>query len=85
MATSTNDRKASLSVHEDADAVSTLGSAEERLMQLTAESPVFWKNRNLLFLYLLMIPGCIVPSVTLGFDSAMMNGLQAVPSWDACE
>lgn len=32
-----------------------------------------------------MIPGCLVPSLTLGFDSAMMNGLQAVATWQECE
>jgi hypothetical protein len=31
-----------------------------------------------------MIPGCLVPAVTLGFDSAMMNGLQVAETWIAC-
>jgi hypothetical protein len=42
--------------------------------------PKFYKNRILLILYLLIIPGCLVPSLALGFDSAMMNGLQSVPA-----
>ncbi|KAL3491547.1 general substrate transporter [Aspergillus germanicus] len=54
---------------------------DARLQQLAQEAPPFYKNRNLLIVYLLMIPGCLVPSVTLGFDSAMMNGLQAVDTW----
>lgn len=62
-----------------------LKTIDARLQQLSQECPPFYRNRNLLKLYLLMIPGCIVPAVTLGFDSSMMNGLQAVPSWDNCK
>ncbi|KAH6869694.1 general substrate transporter [Thelonectria olida] len=62
----------------DADVLDT----GERIQQLANDCPPFYRNRNLLTLYLLMIPGCLVPAVTLGFDGAMMNGLQAVPSWD---
>ncbi|KAJ5704622.1 hypothetical protein N7536_000311 [Penicillium majusculum] len=54
----------------------------QRIQSLADECPPFYRNRNLLILYLLMIPGCLVPAITLGFDGAMMNGLQAVPSWD---
>lgn len=57
----------------------------ERIQKLADECPPFYRNRNLLTLYLLMIPGCLVPAITLGFDGAMMNGLQAVPSWDNCK
>jgi hypothetical protein len=63
----------------------TLSEIDGRLQEMAAESVPFYKNSNLLKLYLLMIPGCLVPSVTLGFDSAMMNGLQAVPAWNICE
>ncbi|KAF9873874.1 hypothetical protein CkaCkLH20_08608 [Colletotrichum karsti] len=59
----------------------TDANVEARLQQLVREAPPFYRSRNLLNLYLLMIPGCLVPSVTLGFDSAMMNGLQAVATW----
>lgn len=54
------------------------------IQKLADECPPFHRNRNLFILYLLMIPGCLVPAITLGFDGAMMNGLQAVPSWDVC-
>lgn len=53
---------------------SELQSVEAKLRQLTDESPAFYKNHNLLILYLLIIPGALVPAVTLGFDGAMMNG-----------
>ncbi|KAL3456426.1 general substrate transporter [Aspergillus heterothallicus] len=58
-------------------------TVDARLQQLAQESPPFYKNHNLLTLYLWLIPGCLVPAVTLGFDSAMMNGLQAVDTWVA--
>ncbi|CAG8212866.1 unnamed protein product [Penicillium olsonii] len=54
----------------------------QRIQSLADSCPPFYHNRNLRILYLLMIPGCMIPAITLGFDGAMMNGLQAVPSWD---
>lgn len=56
-----------------------------RLQKLAEQCPSFYKNGNLLRLYLLMIPGCLVPAITLGFDATMINGLQAVTLWDTCE
>ncbi|KAL4885195.1 general substrate transporter [Aspergillus karnatakaensis] len=56
-------------------------NVDAQLLALAEAAPPFFLNRNLLSLYLRMIPGCIVPAVTLGFDSAMMNGLQAVDTW----
>ncbi|KAJ7618656.1 hexose transporter [Roridomyces roridus] len=38
---------------------------------------------NLRILYLLLFPTCIGVEMTSGFDSSMMNGLQAVDSWDS--
>lgn len=58
---------------------------DDRITELAAQAPPFWKNSNLFKLYLLMIPGCLFPAITLGFDAAMMNGLQAVPRWDQCK
>ncbi|KAH8900914.1 general substrate transporter [Thozetella sp. PMI_491] len=42
----------------------------------------FYKNRNLLRLYLLMIPGTLIVSATMGYDGSMMNGIQAVERWN---
>ncbi|KAG5730071.1 Lactose permease, partial [Termitomyces sp. T112] len=42
----------------------------------------WYKKPNLRLLYLLMFPTCIGVEMTSGFDSSMMNGLQAVDSWD---
>ncbi|CDO77212.1 hypothetical protein BN946_scf184747.g25 [Trametes cinnabarina] len=48
------------------------------------EDKVPWyKKRNLRMLYVLMFPTCIGIEMTSGFDSSMMNGLQAVPTWDS--
>jgi hypothetical protein len=60
-------------------------NVDQRIQELSQNCGPFYKNRNLLRLYLLLIPGCLVPAITLGFDAAMMNGLQAVPSWDSCK
>ncbi|KAK7695787.1 hypothetical protein QCA50_000424 [Cerrena zonata] len=47
-----------------------------------AEDKVPWyKKPNLRGLYLLMFPTCIGIEMTSGFDSSMMNGLQAVGTW----
>ncbi|CAI7653877.1 unnamed protein product [Penicillium bialowiezense] len=54
---------------------------DERLQALIQSSLPFYRKRNLTTLYLLMIPGCLLPAVTLGFDAAMMNGLQAIETW----
>ncbi|KAJ5652988.1 hypothetical protein N7507_010414 [Penicillium longicatenatum] len=63
-------------------ALEVMGSIDQRIISLAQDCPPFYKNRNLLVLYLLMIPGCLVPAITLGFDSAMMNGLQEIPAWE---
>lgn len=42
----------------------------------------WYKKPNLRLLYLLMFPTCLGVEMTSGFDSSMINGLQAVNSWD---
>ncbi|THG93118.1 hypothetical protein EW026_g8027 [Hermanssonia centrifuga] len=54
------------------------------ISRLVAEDKVPWyQKRNLRMLYLLMFPTCIGIEMTSGFDSSMMNGLQAVNSWES--
>ncbi|CAH0020325.1 unnamed protein product [Clonostachys rhizophaga] len=60
----------------------TVEEFDNFIQQEAAKCPAFYKCPNLLKLYLLMASGCLLPAVTLGFDSSMMNGLQAVPAWD---
>ncbi|GJE87512.1 hexose transporter [Phanerochaete sordida] len=48
-----------------------------------ADNTPWYRKRNLRLLYLVMFPTCIGIEMTSGFDSSMMNGLQAVDSWNA--
>ncbi|KAF9236182.1 hypothetical protein BU15DRAFT_77159 [Melanogaster broomeanus] len=50
--------------------------------RLAQQDKVPWyKKPNLRLLYLIMLPTCIGVEMTSGFDSSMLNGLQAVNSW----
>ncbi|KAF9234363.1 major facilitator superfamily domain-containing protein [Melanogaster broomeanus] len=50
--------------------------------RLAQQDKVPWyKKPNLRLLYLIMFPTCIGVEMTSGFDSSMLNGLQAVTSW----
>lgn len=57
-------------------------AADPRLSNIARADPIKWyKKRNLRFLYLIMVPCCLGVEWTSGFDSSMMNSLQAVQSW----
>jgi hypothetical protein len=43
-----------------------VSDADALLRELSAAAPPFYKNRNLLILYLLIIPGGLLPSASLG-------------------
>ncbi|KAI9574379.1 general substrate transporter [Boletus coccyginus] len=61
---------------------SQLESNNAIVSQLARQDKVPWyKKPNLRLLYLLMFPTCLGVEMTTGFDSSMLNGLQAVPSW----
>lgn len=70
---------------EDVDDRQDVLAIDARLQTLVEESQPFYRKRNLFTLYLLMVPGCLVPALTLGFDGAMMNGLQAIKTWNECK
>ncbi|KAL3476994.1 general substrate transporter [Aspergillus californicus] len=74
-------KRQSIELVEHASKDVEISDVDARLQELSQTAPPFYKNHNLLILYLRMIPGCLVPAVTLGFDGAMMNGLQAVDTW----
>ncbi|KAJ7079434.1 hexose transporter [Mycena belliarum] len=58
-------------------------ASEAIVTRLAAEDTVPWYRKpNLRILYLILLPTCIGVEMTSGFDSSMMNGLQAVDSWD---
>lgn len=58
---------------------------DPRLTRIAQADKVPWyKKPNLRFLYLILIPTCLGVEWTSGFDSSMMNSLQAVQSWIDC-
>lgn len=56
---------------------------EEGIIQkLVKNDKVRWWNKpNLRTLYLLLVPFCLFIESTSGFDSSMMNGMQALNYW----
>lgn len=66
-----------------------IGAKEEhvdpRLTRIAqADTKPWYKKPNLRFLYLILIPTALGVEWTSGFDSSMMNSLQAVKSWVDC-
>ncbi len=66
-----------------------IGAKEEhvdpRLTRIAqADTKKWYKKPNLRFLYLILIPTALGVEWTSGFDSSMMNSLQAVKSWVDC-
>lgn len=60
-------------------------SDDDRLSKIAeADTKPWYKKPNLRFLYLILVPTGLGVEWTSGFDSSMMNSLQAVPSWVAC-
>ncbi|KAF6751549.1 hexose transporter [Ephemerocybe angulata] len=63
--------------------VPIIPATDDTVSRLVAQDYTPWyKKPNLRLLYLLFFPTCIGVEMTSGFDSSMMNGLQAVDSWD---
>ncbi|CAF3592852.1 unnamed protein product [Fusarium graminearum] len=44
-------------------------------------STSLFKNPSLMRLYLLLIPGSLIVSAAMGYDSSLMNGIQGVNRW----
>lgn len=42
---------------------------DQKIQELAASAPPFYRNKNLLRLYLLVIPSCLAAAITLGFDA----------------
>lgn len=62
------------------------GGADPIVTRIVAQDKVPWyKKTNLRYLYLMLIPTCMGVEMTSGFDSSMMNGLQALDTWDECK
>ena len=56
---------------------------EEGIIQqlIKSDNVRWWKKPNLRRLYLLLVPFCLFIESTSGFDSSMMNGMQALTYW----
>lgn len=66
-----------------------IGSKEQfgdpRLSRIAETDTKKWYQKpNLRFLYLILVPCGLGVEWTSGFDSSMMNSLQAVQSWVDC-
>jgi MFS family permease len=60
----------------------TIADGDGIVEKLVANDHVRWWNKpNLRRLYLLLVPFCLFVESTSGFDSSMMNGLQALTYW----
>ena len=60
--------------------------ADPRLTKICeADTKKWYQKPNLRFLYLILIPCGLGVEWTSGFDSSMMNSLQAVQSWVECK
>jgi MFS family permease len=60
------------------------GGSDGIVERLTANDHVRWWNKpNLRTLYLCLVPFCLFIESTSGFDSSMMNGMQALSYWKA--
>ncbi|KAF4547930.1 Sugar (and other) transporter-like protein 29 [Elsinoe fawcettii] len=55
---------------------------DQKIRQLAQECRPFYRSPNLLRLYSLLVCGCLGAAVTLGYDTALINSLQATPAWD---
>jgi hypothetical protein len=44
----------------------------------------WYKKPNLRSLYMFLVPAAMGVEWTSGFDGSIMNGLQAVNTWDSC-
>lgn len=62
------------------------GNGVETMVQslIRRDSTPWYKKPNLRRLYLLLVPVCIGVEMTTGYDGSVLNGLQAVSSWQNC-
>lgn len=71
---------------EDAGPVILGNQYDDLVSRLLASDKTPWyKKPNLRRLYLLFIGSVLCVETTSGYDASVLNGLQAVPRWTACE
>lgn len=65
--------------------MSPTASGNLKFIDLIKDDVTPWyKKPNLRRLYLFLVPAAMGVEWTSGFDGSIMNGLQAVESWDKC-
>lgn len=65
--------------------MSPTGTVNPKFIDLVKDDVTPWyKKPNLRRLYLFLVPAAMGVEWTSGFDGSIMNGLQAVDSWDKC-
>ncbi|KAF4968107.1 hypothetical protein FSARC_4468 [Fusarium sarcochroum] len=58
---------------------------QSEVIRLLEEDKTPWYSKpNLRFLYLCLIPAALGVEMTTGYDGSVLNGLQAVESWQTC-
>ena len=75
----------SISTRTEKQATADMVQADETIgYDAFADDAVhWWKQPGLRRLYLLM-PFLFLGSTTLGYDGSLLNGLQAMDSWESC-
>lgn len=59
---------------------------QSRIAQLLSEDVTPWyRKKNLTLLYISLVPTALAVEMTNGYDSSVLNGLQAVDAWNACK
>lgn len=62
-----------------------LAQQSEVVRLLEADQIPWYKKPNLRFLYLCLVPAAMGVEMTTGYDGSVLNGLQAVASWQTCK
>ncbi|KAH1594724.1 hypothetical protein KXX34_001844 [Aspergillus fumigatus] len=63
------------------NAAQQLANQSEVIRLLEADTVPWYKKPNLRFLYLCLVPAALGVEMTTGYDGSVLNGLQAVETW----
>jgi hypothetical protein len=66
------------------NAAQQLANQSEVIRLLEADTVPWYKKPNLRFLYLCLVPAALGVEMTTGYDGSVLNGLQAVETWQTC-
>jgi hypothetical protein len=71
-------------MHSQSDA-KQLADQSEVIRLLEADTVPWYRKPNLRFLYFCLVPAALGVEMTTGYDGSVLNGLQAVASWQSCK